>query len=59
MADLKPAEVDKAKLHFEIYDFEGINKVDAFHLGELLRSLDLRVSNAAIAKAGGTKKKGE
>ncbi|XP_015792904.1 myosin light chain alkali [Tetranychus urticae] len=59
MADLKPAEVEKAKLHFGIYDFEGINKVDAVRLGDLIRSLDLRPTNAAIEKAGGTKKKGE
>ena len=59
MADLKPADVDKAKLHFDIYDFEGIGKVDAFHLGDLIRSLDCRPTNAAIVKAGATKKKGE
>lgn len=59
MADLKPAEVEKAKQHFDIYDFEGIGKVDAFHLGDLVRSLDLRSTNAAIDKAGGTKKKGK
>nr|UKO95422.1 myosin alkali light chain protein [Demodex canis] len=59
MADLKPAEVDKAKLHFDIYDFEGVGKVDACTLGDLLRSLDLRPTNLAIEKAGGTKKKGE
>jgi len=59
MADLKPAEVEKAKLHFDIYDFEGCGKVDAVRLGDLLRSLDLRPTNAAVEKAGGTKKKGE
>ncbi|XP_053209702.1 myosin light chain 1-like [Panonychus citri] len=59
MADLKPAEVEKAKLHFGIYDFEGTGKVDAVRLGDLIRSLDLRPTNAAIEKAGGTKKKGE
>ncbi|KAG9511323.1 Myosin light chain alkali [Fragariocoptes setiger] len=59
MADLKPAEVDKAKLHFDIYDFEGSGKVDAFHLGDLLRSLDLVPTQEAVLKAGGVKKKGE
>uniref|UniRef100_A0A6G1SFN1 Myosin light chain alkali n=1 Tax=Aceria tosichella TaxID=561515 RepID=A0A6G1SFN1_9ACAR len=59
MADLKPAEVEKAKLHFDIYDFEGIGKVDAFHLGDLLRSLDLVPTQAAVLKAGGSAKLGE
>lgn len=47
------------KLHFDIYDFEGIGKVDAFNLGDLLRSLDLRPTNAIVEKNGGTKKRGE
>ena len=46
-------------MHFDIYDFEGVGKVDACRLGDLLRSLDLRPTNVAIEKAGGTKKKGE
>ena len=58
MADLKSAEVEKAKLHFDIYDFDGSGKVDAVNLGKLIRSLDLRPTNAAIDKAGATKKKG-
>jgi hypothetical protein len=49
----------EAKLHFDIYDFEGVGKVDAFNLGDLVRSLDLKPTNAAVEKAGGTKKKGE
>ncbi|RWS29468.1 Der f 30 allergen-like protein [Leptotrombidium deliense] len=48
----------KAKLHFDIYDLEGVGKVDASLLGDLLRSLDLRPTNSAVEKAGGTKKKG-
>jgi len=59
MADLKPAEVEKAKLHFDIYDLEGVGKVDASNLGSIIRSLDLRPSDALIEKSGGTKKKGE
>jgi Ca2+-binding EF-hand superfamily protein len=59
MADLKPNEVDKVKEHFEIFDTVGEGKVDAVEMGPLLRSLDLRVTNAMIEKAGGTKKKGE
>lgn len=59
MADLKPNEVEKAKLHFDIYDFEGVGKVDAFNLPQLIRSLDLRPTNAALDKAGAAKKKGK
>lgn len=47
------------KHHFDIYDFEGIGKVDAYNLGDLLRSLDLRPTNAVIEKNGGAKRKGE
>lgn len=47
------------KHHFDIYDFEGIGKVDAYNLGDLLRSLDLRPTNAIIEKNGGAKKRGE
>ncbi|CAG2176122.1 unnamed protein product [Oppiella nova] len=59
MADLKPPEVEKARLHFDIYDFEGESKVDYVNLCDLLRSLDLRPTCAMIEKNGGTKKKGE
>ncbi|KAF8790577.1 Myosin light chain alkali like protein [Argiope bruennichi] len=59
MADLKPAEVEKAREHFEIYDFEGEGKIDARDLGDLLRSLDCKPTLATVEKNGGTKKKGE
>jgi len=59
MADLKPPEVEKARLHFDIYDFDGSGKVDAARLGDLLRSLDLRPTSGLVEKSGGTKKKGE
>jgi myosin light chain 6 len=59
MADLKPPEVEKARQHFDIYDFEGESKIDARDLGDLLRSLDVRPTLATIEKNGGTKRKGE
>ncbi|KAI1292646.1 Myosin light chain alkali [Halotydeus destructor] len=59
MADLKPAEVEKAKLHFDIFDRDGSGKCDLVDLGGILRSLDLRPTEAAVQKAGGTKKRGE
>ena len=33
--------------------------MDAFHLGDLLRSLDIVPTQASVLKVGGTKKKGE
>jgi len=59
MADLNPKEVERAKLVFDIYDFEGVGKLDAMHLGEALRALELSPTNAQVEKNGGTKKKGE
>lgn len=47
------------KHHFDIYDFEGVGKVDAYNLGDLLRSLDLRPTNQSIEKNGGVKRQGE
>jgi len=59
MADLSPKEVELAKLNFGIYDFDGSGKVDCKWLADLLRSLDLRPTNAACKKAGTTDKPGE
>ncbi|KFM69046.1 Myosin light chain alkali, partial [Stegodyphus mimosarum] len=59
MADLKSSEVEKAREHFEIYDFEGEGKIDAKDLGDLLRSLDCKPTLATIKKNGGSEKKGE
>ncbi|XP_074598102.1 myosin light chain alkali [Brevipalpus obovatus] len=59
MADLAGKDVEKVKLHFDIYDFEGQGRIDAYKLGDIIRSLDLRPTNAAIEKAGGTKRRGE
>lgn len=47
------------KLHFEIYDTFAEGKMDAADLGSLMRSLDLRPTEAMIEKAGGSKNRGE
>lgn len=49
----------EARLHFDIYDFDGEAKVDAANLADLIRSLDLRPTNACLEKNGATKKKGK
>jgi len=59
MADLSSSDVERAKLNFGIYDFDGSGKVDCKWLADLLRSLDLRPTNAACKKAGTTDKPGE
>jgi myosin light chain 6 len=59
MADLNPKDVDRAKLVFDIYDFEGNQKLDAFYLGDALRALETNPTNALVEKLGGTKKQGE
>jgi Ca2+-binding EF-hand superfamily protein len=59
MADLKPEELDRAKLVFGIYDFDGSGKIDAFYLGDSIRAIGINPTNASIEKQGGTKKKGE
>ncbi|XP_064471100.1 myosin light chain 1-like [Ornithodoros turicata] len=59
MADLKSFEVETATEHFEIYDMLGEGKIDCVDLGALLRSLDLRPTNAIVEKNGGTAKRGE
>jgi len=59
MADLNPEDVGRGKLVFDVYDFEGGGKIDAFYLGEALRALNLNPTIALIEKLGGTKKTGE
>lgn len=59
MADLSGKDIDRAKMVFDIYDFEGVQKMDAFYLGDALRALELSPTLAVVEKVGGTKKKGE
>jgi len=59
MADLRAADVDHARLVFDIYDFDSSGKIDLVNLGDVLRSLNLNPTLATIEKNGGTKKKGE
>lgn len=58
-ADLSSKDIERAKLVFDIYDFEGVQKLDAFYVGDALRALELNPTLAVIEKLGGTKKKGE
>ncbi|XP_046393330.1 myosin light chain 1 isoform X2 [Ischnura elegans] len=59
MADLSARDVERASFAFSIYDFEGNGTVDAFHIGDVLRALNLNPTCAVVEKMGGTKKKNE
>jgi len=57
--DLSSKDIDRGRLVFDIYDFDGCSKMDAFYLGDALRALDLAPTQAFVEKVGGTQKKGE
>ncbi len=47
------------KFAFDIYDFEGKSRIDAFYLGDCLRGLNMNPTLKSIEKFGGAKKKAE
>lgn len=49
----------EAEFCFSIYDADGSQKIDAFDLGDVLRSLNCNPTLALIEKVGATKKRGE
>jgi len=57
--DLSSKDIERGRLVFDIYDFDGCSKMDAFFLGDALRALDLSPTQALVEKFGGTQKKGE
>ncbi|UYV69560.1 Mlc1 [Cordylochernes scorpioides] len=56
MGDVTCAE---ARMHFDVYDFDGTGKVDAGAVGDIIRSMDIPIENEHVKKHGGTLKKGE
>ncbi|CAF4992094.1 unnamed protein product, partial [Rotaria magnacalcarata] len=46
MADLPSDKVDEAKQVFEVFDKKYEGKVDAFYIGDMLRSLGLYATQA-------------
>jgi myosin light chain 6 len=56
---LPAAAVEEAKQVFEVYDKKYEGKVDSFHIGDMLRALNLAPTQADCEKRGQTKKSGE
>merc|ERR1711862_723431 len=56
---LKKKEVDAIEFAFDVYDFKGDGKVDAFYAGDLIRACNLNPTLKTIAEVGGTTVKGQ
>merc|ERR1712012_1147369 len=52
-------EVDAIEFAFDVYDFKGDGKVDAFYAGDLIRACNLNPTLKTIEEIGGTKEKGQ
>merc|ERR1711950_83829 len=61
MADLglKKKEIDAINFAFDVYDFKGDGKVDAFYAGDLVRACNLNPTLKTIKEIGGAAAKGE
>merc|ERR1712154_599284 len=56
---LKKKEIDAIDFAFDVYDFKGDGKVDAFYAGDLIRACNLNPTLKTIAEVGGTTEKGQ
>merc|ERR1712115_480198 len=56
---LKKKEIDAIDFAFDVYDFKGDGKVDAFYAGDLIRACNLNPTLKTIAEIGGTAEKGQ
>merc|ERR1712072_317989 len=56
---LKKKEVDAINFAFDVYDFKGDGKVDAFYVGDLVRACNLNPTLKTIKEIGGGVAKGE
>merc|ERR1712197_305416 len=56
---LKKKEIDATNFAFDVYDFKGDGKVDAFFTGDLIRACNLNPTLKTIAEIGGTTEKGQ
>merc|ERR1712183_769085 len=56
---LKKKEIDAINFAFDVYDFKGDGKVDAFFTGDLIRVCNLNPTLKTIAEIGGTTEKGQ
>jgi myosin light chain 6 len=58
MASLPQDKLDEAKAVFETFDKKYEGKVDAHHIADMIRSLNIPVTNAECEKRGQTPKPG-
>merc|ERR1711962_1923563 len=56
---LKKKEVDAIEFAFDVYDFKGDGKVDAFYAGDLIRACNLDPTLRTIEEVGGQSEKGK
>merc|ERR1712141_469479 len=56
---LKKKEIDAINFSFDVYDFKGDGKVDAFFTGDLIRACNLNPTLNTIKEIGGTTEKGQ
>merc|ERR1712191_31547 len=55
---LKKKEIDAIEFAFDVYDFKGDGKVDAFFAGDLIRACNLNPTLKTIKEIGGADAKG-
>merc|ERR1711878_18888 len=55
---LKKKEIEAINFAFDVYDFKGDGKVDAFFAGDLMRACNLNPTLKTISDIGGTTEKG-
>jgi len=56
---LKKKEIDAIEFAFDVYDFKGDGKVDAFYVGDLIRACNLNPTLKTITEIGGGDEKGK
>merc|ERR1712098_670836 len=56
---LKKKEVEAIEFAFDVYDFKGDGKVDAFYAGDLIRACNLNPTLKTIEEIGGQSEKGK
>merc|ERR1712222_286979 len=56
---LKKKEIDAIDFAFDVYDFKGDGKVDAFYVGDFVRACNLNPTLKTIKEIGGGVAKGE
>merc|ERR1711890_111134 len=55
---LKKKEIDAVEFAFDVYDFKGDGKADAFYAGDLIRACNLNPTLKTINEIGGGQAKG-